>query len=93
MLCLIRSGFRIGIVDEDVAPSCAVVVEFVFPRPLPRSSVSSDPRGDGGSGVIGLGPISSVKALASPSPDDERVGFSNRGSMLFSSLGSVLSVY
>ena len=29
----------------------------------PRSSVSSDPLGDGGSGVLGLGALSSVKAV------------------------------
>ena len=64
----------------------------MFRRVLPGSSVSSDPIGDGGSGVIGLGALSSVKALSSPSPRHERWRFSARGSMLFSLLVSVLSV-
>ena len=47
---------------------------------------------DGGSGVVGLGALSSVKALSSPSPSVERSRFSARGSMSFSLLVSVVSV-
>ena len=78
--------------SEDVAPLCSVVAAIVFRRVLPGSSVSSDPIGDGGSGVVGLGALSSVKALTSPSPSDERSRVSARGAMSFSLLVSVLSV-
>ena len=64
----------------------------MFRRVLPGSSVSSESIGDGGSGVVGLGALSSVKALSSPSPSDDRSRFSARGSMSFSLLVSVLSV-
>jgi len=73
MLCLICSWFRIGIVSEEVVPPCSAVAAIVFHRVLPCSSVSSDPLGDGGSGVVGLGALSSVKALSGPSPSDEKV--------------------
>jgi len=73
MICLICSGFRIGVVSEDVASPCSAVVPIVFRCVLPRSSVSSDPLGDGGSGLVGLGALSSVKALSSPSPSDEKI--------------------
>ena len=65
---------------------------MVFRLVLPGSSVSSDPIGDGGSGVVGLGALSSVKALSSASVSDERSRCSARGSMSFSLLVSVLSV-
>jgi len=92
MISLICSGLRIGVVSEDVAPACSAVAAIVFRRVLPGSSVSSDPIGDGGSGVVGLGALSSVKPLSSPSFSDERLKFSARGSMSFSLLVSVLSV-
>jgi len=92
MICLICSGFKIGVASEEDAPSCSAVVAIVFRRVLPCSSVSSDPIGDGGSGVVGLGALSCVKALSSPSPSDERSRFSARGSMASSLLVSVLSV-
>jgi hypothetical protein len=92
MICLICSGLRIGVGSEDVAPPCSAVAAIVFRRVLPGSSVSSEPIGDGGSGVVGLGALSSVKALSSPSPNDDRSRFSARGSMSFSLLVSVLSV-
>ena len=92
MICLICSGFRIGVVSEEVAPSCSAVAAIVFRRVLPCSSVSPDPIGDGGSGVVGLRALSSVKALSSPSSSDEKSRFSARGSMSFSLLISVLSV-
>jgi len=92
MICLICSGFRIGVVSEDLAPRCSAVAAIVFGCVLPCSSVSSNPLGDGGSGVVGLGALSSVKALSSPSPSDKRSRFSARGSMSFSLLVSVLSV-
>jgi len=92
MICPICSGLRIGVVSEDVAPPCSAVAAIVFRRVLPASSVSSDPIGDGGSGVVGLGALSSVKALSSPSPSDERSRFSARGSMSFSVVVSALSV-
>jgi len=91
-ICLICSGLRIGVVSEDVAPHCSAVAGIVFGRVLPTSSVSFDPIGDGGSGVVGLGALSSVKALSSPSPSDERLSFFTRGSMSFSLLVSALSV-
>jgi len=92
MICLICSGLRIGVVSEDVAPPCSPVAAIVFRRVLPGSSVSSDPISDGASGVVGLGALSSAKALSSPSPGDERSRFSASESMSFSFLASVLSV-
>ena len=92
MICLICSGFRIGVVSEDVAPPCSAVAAIVFRSVLPCSSVSSDPLGDSGSGVVGLGALSSIKTLSSPSPSDARSKFSAMGSMSFSLLVSVLSL-
>jgi len=92
MICLICSGLRIGVVSEDLATPWSAVVAIVFRRVLPGSSVSSDPVGDGGSGVVGLGALCSFKALSSPSPSDDRSRFSARGSMSFSLLVSILSV-
>jgi len=92
MICLICSGLRIGVGSQDIAPPCSAVAAIVFRRVRPGSSVSSEPIGDGGSGVVGLGALSSVKDLSSPSPSDDRWRFSARGSMSFSLLVSVLSV-
>jgi len=92
MICLICSGFRIGDVSAEVAPPYSAVAAIVFRHVLPCSSVPSDPIGDGGSGVVGLGALSSVKALSSPSPSDERSRFSARGLISCSLLVSVLSV-
>ena len=92
MICLICSGFRIGVVSEDGALPCSAVATIVFCRVLPCSSVSSDSLGDGGSGVVGLGALFFVKALSSPAPSDDRSRFSARGSISFSLLVSVLSV-
>jgi len=92
MISLICSGLRIGVVSEDVAPPYSAVAAIVFRCVLPGSSLSSDPIGDRGSGVVGLGALSSVKALSSPSPSDDRSRFSARGSMSFSLFFSVLSV-
>jgi len=64
----------------------------VVRRVLPASSVSSDPIGDGGSGVVGLGDLSSVQALSSPSPSDERSRFSARGSISYWFFVYILSV-
>jgi len=47
----------IGVVSKDVAPPCSAVAAIVFRRVLPGSSVSSDPIGDGGSGVVGPGAL------------------------------------
>jgi len=80
------------VVSDEVAPPCSAVATILFPRVLPSSSDSYDPLGDGSSGVVGLGALSSVKALSSPSPSDERSRFSASGSMSFSLLVSVLSV-
>jgi len=91
MICLICSGFRIGVVPDDVAPPCSAVAAIVFRCVLPWSSVSSLPLGNGGSGVGGLGALSSIKALSSPSPSDDRSRFSARGLMSFSLLVSLLS--
>jgi len=91
MICLFCSGFRIGVVSEDVAPGCSAVVIIVFRRVLPCSSVSCNPLGDGGSGVVGLGALSSVKALSNSSPSDERSRFSAWGSMSLSLLVYILS--
>jgi len=89
---LLCSGLHIGVLSEDVAPPCSAVAALVFRRVLPGSSVSCDPIGDGGAGVVGLGALSSVKALSSPSPSENRARFSARGSMSFSLLVSILSV-
>jgi len=92
MICLICSGLRIGVASEDVTPPCCAVAAIVFRRVLPDSSFSSDPIGDSGSDVVGLGALSSVMALSSPSVSNERSRFSARGSMSFLLLVSVLSV-
>jgi len=92
MISLICSGLRIGFVSEDVAPPCSAVAAIVFRLVFPCSSVSSDSLGDGGSGVVGLAALSSVKALSSPSSSNETSRFSPRGSMSFSLLVSFLSV-
>jgi len=92
MICLICSWLRIGVVSKEIAPPCSAVAAIVFRRVFPCSSVSSDPLGDGGSGVVGLGALSSVKAVSSPSASGERLRFSTRESMSFSLLVSVLSV-
>ena len=92
MICLTCSGLMIGAASEGVVPPCSAVAAIVFRLVLPCSSVSSDPLGDGGSGIVGLGALSSVRDLSSPSPSDERSRFSARGSMSFSLLVSVLSV-
>jgi len=81
-----------GVVSEDVTPPCSAVAAIVFRRVLPRSSVSSNPLDDGGSGVVGLGALSSIKVLSNPSPGDEKSIFSARGSMSFALLVPVLSV-
>ena len=78
--------------SQYIAPPCSVVAAIVFRRVLPGSSVSSDPIGDGGSGVVGLGALSSVKARSRPSPSDNRSRFSARGWMWFWLLVSVLSL-
>ena len=92
MIWLICSRLRIGVVSEGVAPPCSAVAAIVFRLVLPASSVSSDPIGDGGSGVVRLGASSSVKALSSPSPSDERSRCSARGLISFSLVVSVLAV-
>jgi len=89
MIWLICSLLIIRVVSEDVAPPCSAVAAIVFPRVLPCSSVSSNPSGDAGSGVVGVGALSSIKAFARASPRDERSRFSARGSMSFSLLFSV----
>ena len=81
------------LVSEALARRCAAVAAIVFRRVLPCSSVSSDPLGDGCSTVVGLGALSSVKALSSTSPSYERLRFSAGGSMSFLLLVSVLCVY
>ena len=58
--------------SEAEAPPCSAIAAIVFRRVLPGSSVSSDPIGDGGFGLVGLGALSSVKALSSPSPSEDR---------------------
>ena len=92
MIWLICSGFSIGGVSAEVVPPCSAIAAIMFGCVLPCSCVSSDPIGDGGSGVVGLGALSSVKALSRPSPNDERSRFSARGLMLFLLLVSHLSV-
>jgi len=46
MIWLICSGFRIGVVFEDVTPPGVAVAAMVFRRVLRRSAVSSDTIGD-----------------------------------------------
>ena len=92
MIWLICSGLIIGAASEEVAPPSSAVAAIVFRLVRPWSSVSSDLLRDGGSGVVGLGALSSVSDLSSPSSNDERSRFSARGSMSFSLLVSVLSV-
>ena len=92
MICLICFVFRISVVSKDLSPPCPTVAAILFPRVLPCPSISSDSLGNSGSGVGGLGALSSVKALSNPSPSDERSRFSARGSMSFSLVVYVLSV-
>jgi len=92
MICHICSGFRIWVVSEEVVPPCSALATILFRRVLPCSADSSDPLGDCGSCVVGLGAPSSVKALSSLSPSDERSRFSARGSMSSSLLVSGVSV-
>ena len=91
-ISLICSRFKSGVVLEDVASPCFVVAAIVFRRILPCSPVTSDPAGDCGSGVVGLGALSSVKTLYNPSSRDERSRFSAKGSMFSSLWVSVFSV-
>jgi len=63
----------------------------VFHRVLPGSSVSSDPLGDGGSRVVGLGVLPSINPRSSPSSRKARSRFSARGSLSFSLLVCLLS--
>jgi len=93
MIWHISSWFRIGVHCEDLVAAGAVVAAIGFCRVPPCPSLSSDVIGDGGSGVVGLGALSSVKALSSPSAIVERSRFSTNMSMLFSSFVSVLSVF
>jgi len=89
MICLICSGFRIGVLSEDVASGCFAIAAIVFGCLLPCPSFSSDPLRDGAPGVVGLGALSSVTALSNSSPSDERSRFSARGSILFALLVSI----
>jgi len=78
MICLICFGVILRVVSEDVVPPGSCVAAIVIPRVLLHPSVSSDPIGDGIFGVVGLGAFSSLKALSSPSPSDQRSRFSTR---------------
>ena len=89
MICLICSGLRIGLASENAVPPWSAVAAILFRRGLPGSSVASDPIGDGGSGLVGLGALPSLKDHSSSSVSDERSRFSDRGSMSFSLLVSV----
>jgi len=76
----------------NIAPYCSVVAAIVFPWVLPCPSVSSHPRNDGSSDVVGFGALSSVQALSNPSSNEARLRSSAKGSMLFSLLVSALPV-
>ena len=92
MICLICCGLWMVVASEETAPPCSAIAAIVFPRVLPCFSVASDPIGDAGSSLLGLGALTSVKALTSPSSNDERSRFSAGGSMSFSLLVSDFSV-
>ena len=89
-MCLSWSGFSSGavVVEADGSPCAAIVFRFV----LPGSVVSSDPAGDVGSGVVGLGALDSLSASSSASPSMETSRFSASVSMSFSLFVAVLSL-
>ena len=92
-ICLSWSGFSSGaaVVEAD-APPCCPCAAIVFPLVLPSSVVSSDPTGDVGSGVVGLGALDSLNASSSAPPSMEMSRFSASVSMLFSLFLTVLSI-
>ena len=92
IICLICSGFRIGVVSEQVIRPCATASTIVFCLILPCSSGCSGPVANGGCGVAVLGGLSFMIAVCNPSFSDERSTFSPMGSMSFSLLFSVCTV-
>ena len=64
----------------------------MFRRVHPWSVVASNPTGDVGSGVVGLGAPDSLSAFSSASPSVETSRFSASVSMSFSLFVAVLSV-
>ena len=92
-ICLSWSGFSSGaaVVEADASPCCPCAA-IVFRLVLPWSAVSSEPIGDVGSGVVGLGALDCPSALSSASPSAEMSRFSASVSMSFSLLVAVLSV-
>ena len=91
IICLIWSGFSSGFVEADASPCCPCAA-IVFRLVLPGSAVSSEPIGDVGSGVVGLGALDSPSALSSASPSEEMSRFSASVSMSFSLFVAVVSV-
>jgi len=91
-ICLLCLGFKSAVILKDLASPCCVVAAIMFRRVVACSSLSSDPAGDGGSAVVGLGARSSLKGLSNPSSSDERSRFSAKGLMLSSLFFPVLSV-
>ena len=92
-ICLSWSGFSSGVsVGEADASPCCPCAAIVFRLVLPGLIVSSDPTGDVGSGVVGLGAPDSLSACSSASPGMETSRFSASVSMSFSLYVAVLSV-
>ena len=91
-ICLNCLEFKSGLIWEDDDSPWCVVAAMVFRQVLPCSSVSSEPAGGAGSGLVGLGALCSVKTLYNPSSKNDRSTFSARESNSFSLLVSVLSV-
>jgi len=91
-ICLICFGVKSGVIFDDVVSPGYRGAAIVFRRVLRCSSVSSNPAGDGPSCVVGLGVLSSVRALSNTSSSDERSRISAKGSILSLVLVSVLCV-
>jgi len=91
-ICRTCSGFKSGVVFEEVVSPCCGVGTIMFRRVWPCPSLSSYLASDGGSRVVGLGALSSVKALSNPYSSDKRSRLSVMGAMWSSLLVSVLSV-
>jgi len=92
-MCHTCSGFRSGVLLQDVVSPCCVVITIMFCRVLLCYSVSSYTAGDGGSGDLELGALSSLRALSNTSSLEKRSRFSAKGSMLSLLLVSIVSVY
>lgn len=79
--------------SEDITPPCFAVAAIMFRCIVAYSSVYSDLLCDGGSSLVRLSALSSIKAVSNPAPRDKMSRFSARGLRLLSLLVYVWSVY